>query len=85
MQFNPSINEAEKIVNEEEADDDDMMVSFADMQFNPEEDDVPDDAINSGKQFKILNSKLNSKMNSILHFLNDTFGKTFLVLRLNTS
>lgn len=39
----------EKSIPEDEANDGDMMVLFADMQFNPEEDDVPDEAIMSGK------------------------------------
>ncbi|CAI9294800.1 unnamed protein product [Lactuca saligna] len=40
-----------------------------------EEDDVSDNAIISDKQFKILNSK----MNSILQFLNDNVGKSFVI------
>ncbi|CAH1418284.1 unnamed protein product [Lactuca virosa] len=43
-------------------------------EFNTEENDVLDNAIMSGKQFKILNSK----MNSILQFLNDSVGKSFV-------
>lgn len=45
---------------EEEADDDDnVMVSFADLQFYQEEEEILDNLIMSGKQFKILNSKMN--------------------------
>lgn len=44
---------------EEEENDDNVMVSFVDVEFNPNDDDVPDEAIMSGKQFKILNSKMN--------------------------
>ena len=58
--------DVDQVVHEEE-NDDDVMVAFSNLQFNPEEDDVPDNALMSGKQFKILNVKLNS----ILQFLND--------------
>lgn len=36
------------------------MVSFADIQFDPEEENIPDHIHISGKQFKILNRKPNS-------------------------
>lgn len=36
------------------------MVSFADIQFDPEEENIPDHMLMSDKQFKILNRKLNS-------------------------
>ncbi|CAI9264459.1 unnamed protein product [Lactuca saligna] len=45
---------------EEEKNDDDVMVAFVDLQFNPEDEDVPENAIMSGNQFKILKSKMNS-------------------------
>ena len=41
-------------------DDNDIMVSFADIQFDSKEDNFPDHMLMSGKQFKILNPKLNS-------------------------
>lgn len=34
---------------------DDVMVGFAKLEFNLEEDNVPDNAIMSGKELKILN------------------------------
>lgn len=36
------------------------MVSFADVQFDHEEDNIPNHMLMSGKKFKILNRKLNS-------------------------
>ncbi|CAI9292929.1 unnamed protein product [Lactuca saligna] len=69
--FSSQSTEPEKTITEAEADDDDVMVSFVELQFNLDEDDILDDLIMSGKQFKILNSK----MNSILHFLADTGDK----------
>lgn len=49
-----------------------MIVAFAYLEFIPEADDVPDNAIMSGKHFKILNTDLNL----ILKFLNDSVGKS---------
>lgn len=49
----------DQIVNEQD-DEDDITARYVESKFNIEEDDVPDNAIMSGKQFKILNSKLNS-------------------------
>lgn len=48
-----------------------MTVSFIEIQFNPEEEDIHDDLIISGKQYKILNSK----MNSLFQFMGNTIGK----------
>lgn len=39
---------------------DDEMVSFSDIQFEPEEENIPYHMLISSKQFKILNRKLNS-------------------------
>ena len=50
----------QKTVQEDEPNDDDLMVSFAEIQFDPEEDNIPDNMLMPGKQFKILNHKLNS-------------------------
>ncbi|CAI9289560.1 unnamed protein product [Lactuca saligna] len=50
------------------------MVSFAKIQFNPEEEDIFDDLIMSGKQFKILNSK----MNSLFQIVADNEGKHYV-------
>lgn len=47
------------ILNKEE-DKDDVTVGFVELEFNPEEGSTKDHAIMSGKQFKILNSKINS-------------------------
>lgn len=45
---------------EVDQEDDDFMVSFGDIQFVPEEENIPDHLLMSGKQLKILNRKLNS-------------------------
>lgn len=50
------------------------MVSFADLQFDPDEDNIPDNMIMSGKQFKILNNKLNY----LLQIQDDTGGRNFV-------
>ncbi|CAH1412920.1 unnamed protein product [Lactuca virosa] len=52
--------EVERIVQDDEPNDDDIMISFADLQFDLEEYNIPDNMIMLGKQFKILNNKLNS-------------------------
>ncbi|CAI9301956.1 unnamed protein product [Lactuca saligna] len=52
-------------------DDDNVMVSFAEIQFHPEEDNIPNHMLMSGKQFKILNNKLNS----LLQIQADTGGR----------
>ncbi|CAI9284827.1 unnamed protein product [Lactuca saligna] len=49
-----------KSTSEVARDDDDYMVSFGDLQFDPEEEGIPDHMLISRKQFKILNRKLNS-------------------------
>ncbi|CAI9270204.1 unnamed protein product [Lactuca saligna] len=48
-----------------------LVVSPTFQEFNPKEQDVHENGIMSGKQYKILNSKLNT----ILQFLNDNAGK----------
>ncbi|CAI9290329.1 unnamed protein product [Lactuca saligna] len=58
--FYSQSTEAERIVQEDEPKNDDIMVSFADLQFILEGDNDPDNMIMLGKQFKILNNKLNS-------------------------
>ncbi|CAI9278260.1 unnamed protein product [Lactuca saligna] len=47
--FSSQSIDTDKIIHEEEANDDDLMVSFADLEFNPNEDDVPNEAIMFGK------------------------------------
>lgn len=47
------------------------MVSFAKIQFNPEQDNILDHMLMSGKKFKILNHKLNL----LLQFQVDTVGR----------
>lgn len=47
--------------------EEDEHVEFDELEFYPEEEDMEDHAIISGKQYKILNSKLNT----ILQLLND--------------
>lgn len=55
--------EPDMMNNEDDDDNEDVMVGFSEFEFNLEEDNVCDTSIIFGKQFKILNSKLNS----ILH------------------
>ncbi|CAH1413019.1 unnamed protein product [Lactuca virosa] len=62
--FSSQSTEAEKSLNEEEVDDDNFMVSLAELK-------IYDELIMSGKKLKILNSK----MNSILQFLVDAGSK----------
>ncbi|CAI9303783.1 unnamed protein product [Lactuca saligna] len=69
--FFSQLTNHEKNITEHEVNEDDAMVSFAELQFNPDEEDILDNFIMSGKKFKILNSK----MNSILQFLADTGRK----------
>ncbi|CAH1432086.1 unnamed protein product [Lactuca virosa] len=69
--FSSHSPKAEKTIQEDEADDDNVMVSFVELQFGHEEEDIPDDLFMSVKQFKILNCK----MISILQFLADTGNK----------
>ncbi|CAI9286819.1 unnamed protein product [Lactuca saligna] len=72
--FSSQYTEAEKVVHNVKPNDDDVMVSFVDLQFDYEEENIPDDLIMSGKQFKILNSKINS----LLQIQADTGGKYFV-------
>lgn len=58
--FSSQSTEGEKTVPKSEQDDDDVMVYFAKIQFDPEEDNIPNHMLMPGKQFKILNHKLNS-------------------------
>lgn len=50
------------------------MVEFVELEFNPDKKDIDDITIMSGKQYKILNSKLNT----ILYFLNENVVKCFV-------
>ncbi|CAI9286088.1 unnamed protein product [Lactuca saligna] len=45
---------------DEQDDDDDVMVSFVEIHFDPEEDNIPDHLLISRKQLKILNHNQNS-------------------------
>ncbi|CAH1423667.1 unnamed protein product [Lactuca virosa] len=56
--FSSQSIESEKTIPEDEVDVDYVMVSFADLQFNPKEYDILDELIMSSKKFKILNSKM---------------------------
>ncbi|CAI9269136.1 unnamed protein product [Lactuca saligna] len=57
--FSSQSTKCEKSILEDEKDDDDVIVSFEKIQFNPEEHRIPDHMFMLGKQFKILNYKLN--------------------------
>ncbi|CAH1425566.1 unnamed protein product [Lactuca virosa] len=63
--------EGGRTVHDDEPNDDDIMVSFADLEFDPEEDNVPDIMLMAGKHFKILNNKLNY----LLQIQDDTKGR----------
>lgn len=47
--FSCQSTEAEKVVHEKEPNDDDIMVSFVDLQFDLEEENVPNNLIMIGK------------------------------------
>lgn len=55
----------------------DEHIDFSELEFDPDEEDVEYHAIMPGKQYKILNSKLNT----LLQFLNDSsaFTTSFVV------
>lgn len=48
------------MIQNKEPNDDHILVSFVDLYFGPEDENIPDKLIMSGKQFKIINSKINS-------------------------
>ena len=52
--------EEPRTVVDDETDDGVFVGSFADIEFNPEEENIPNNMLISRKQFKILNRKLNS-------------------------
>lgn len=58
--FSSQSTEGEKSVPKEDHDKGDVMISFDDIQFDPEEDNIPNHMLMSAKQFKILYHKLNS-------------------------
>lgn len=62
------------MIHDEEPSDDEIMVSFVDLQFDHEEDNVLDNLIMSGEQFKILNSKINY----LLQIKADIGGRNFV-------
>ncbi|CAH1451330.1 unnamed protein product [Lactuca virosa] len=67
--FSSQSEDEEMPYNEEE---DDEMVQFDVLEFDHAEENVDDNANKSGKQYKILNSKLNT----ILQFWNNNAGKS---------
>lgn len=69
--FSSQSTEGEKNVPKEGHDDGDVMVAFAEIQFDLEEDNMPDHMVMSRKQFEILNYKLNS----LLQIQTDTGGR----------
>ncbi|KAL7601611.1 hypothetical protein Lser_V15G20875 [Lactuca serriola] len=58
-------------VHDDETDDAGFVGSFADIEFDPEEENIPNNMLMSGKHFKILNRKLNS----LLQLQADAGGK----------
>lgn len=57
--FSSQSTKGGKIVPEDEPNDIDVMVSFAGIQFDPEEENIPDHMLMSRNPFEILNHKLN--------------------------
>ncbi|CAI9290473.1 unnamed protein product [Lactuca saligna] len=58
--FPSQSTECPKTVNDDETGDGGFVGSFDVIEFDPNEEDIPDHMLMSGKQFKILNQKLNS-------------------------
>ncbi|CAI9259821.1 unnamed protein product [Lactuca saligna] len=56
--FPSQSTEGDKSIPDDSQDDDDFMVSFADIQFDPEEENIPDHILMSRNRFTILNHKL---------------------------
>lgn len=50
--FSSQSTEVEKTINEEEVHEHDVMVGFADLQVNPDKDDILDNAITFGKKIQ---------------------------------
>lgn len=73
--FSSQSTKLERLVHDEEPNDNEVMVSFADLQFDPEEDNVPNNMLMSSKQCKILNNK----HKSILQIQADTRGIKFVL------
>ncbi|CAI9282846.1 unnamed protein product [Lactuca saligna] len=63
--------EGPKSVNDDEIDNGGFVGSFAYIEFDPIEEDIPDHMLMYGKKFKILNRKINS----LLHLQADGCGK----------
>ncbi|CAI9285519.1 unnamed protein product [Lactuca saligna] len=57
--FSSQSTDPPKSLNDTKIDDGGFGGTFADIEFDPEEEDIPDHMLMSGKQFKILNKKLN--------------------------
>lgn len=72
--FSSQSTEAERVIQEDEPNDDEIMVSFFDLQCDPEEDNVLDNMIMSGNKFKMLKNKINS----LLQLEADTRGRNFV-------
>lgn len=51
-------------MDEPDHDDGSFGGTFEELEFDPEEEDIPDHMMMSGKQFKILNNKLNTIIQS---------------------
>lgn len=58
--FPSQSTEGPKCVSDNKTEDDNVCVSFANIQFDPEEENIPDHMLMSSKHFKILNCKLSS-------------------------
>ncbi|CAI9287889.1 unnamed protein product [Lactuca saligna] len=58
--FPSQFTEGPTFIPDDKIEDDDVIVSFVDIQFDPEEENIPDHVLMSSKQFKLLNRKINS-------------------------
>lgn len=57
--FSSQSPEKPQLVNDDDMDDGGFIGSFVEILFNSEEENIPNRMLMSGKQFKILNRKLN--------------------------
>lgn len=62
--FSSQSTDPPKFIDDTDTDDGGFGGTFADLEFDPEEEGIPDHMLMSGKQFKILNKKLNSILQS---------------------
>ena len=64
LSFSSQSTDPPKPLNDDDTDDAGFGGLFVDLEFDPEEEDILDHMLMSGKQLKILNKKLNSILQS---------------------